>query len=43
MKAAQQEVQKVLEESGLTTNLRDSTLNLTRDQLDKLPIMGKKC
>uniref|UniRef100_A0A3P9KYK9 Cholesterol 7-alpha-monooxygenase n=1 Tax=Oryzias latipes TaxID=8090 RepID=A0A3P9KYK9_ORYLA len=39
MKAAQQEVQKVLEESGSTTNLRDSTLNLTRDQLDKLPIM----
>lgn len=41
MKAAREEVQKVLEDSGLTVDPSDPTLNLTRDQLDNMPVLGK--
>lgn len=41
MKAAQQEVQKVLAVAGLTVSPSDPTLNLTRDQLDNMPVLGK--
>lgn len=40
MKAARKEVQKVLEDSGLTADPSDPTLNLTRDQLDNMPVLG---
>lgn len=41
MKAAREEVQKLLEGSGLTANLSNPSLNLTREQLDSMPVMGK--
>lgn len=41
MKAALEEVQKVLEDAGLTVNPNDPTLNLTREQLDNTPVLGK--
>ncbi len=41
MKAACEEVQKVLKVSGLTVDPTDPTLNLTRDQLDNMPVLGK--
>lgn len=41
MKAANEEVQKVLENSGLKLDLCDPTLNLSRDQLDNMPVLGK--
>uniref|UniRef100_A0A673CIZ8 Cytochrome P450, family 7, subfamily A, polypeptide 1 n=1 Tax=Sphaeramia orbicularis TaxID=375764 RepID=A0A673CIZ8_9TELE len=39
MKAAREEVHKVLEESGLTIDPADPSLNLTRDQLDNMPVL----
>lgn len=41
MKAAHEEVQKVLKDSGLKADPSDPTLNLTRDQLDNMPVLGK--
>lgn len=41
MKAASEEVQKVLKDSGLTVDPINPTLNLTRDQLDNMPVLGK--
>lgn len=39
MKAAGEEVQKILEDSGQTIDPNDPKLNLTRDQLDKMPVL----
>ncbi|XP_061152214.1 cytochrome P450 7A1 [Syngnathus typhle] len=39
MKAAREEVQRVLESSGQTINPSDPTLNLKRDQLDNMPVL----
>lgn len=41
MKAACVEVKKVLDDSGLKVDPSDPTLNLTRDQLDNMPVLGK--
>lgn len=41
MKAAYKEVQKVLNNSGLKVDPIDPTLNLTRDQLNDMPVLGK--
>jgi len=41
MKQARQEVQHILEASGLTVDPGDPTLTLTREQLDNMPVMGK--
>lgn len=41
MKAAYKEVQKVLNNSGLKVDPSDPTLNLTRDQLNNMPVLGK--
>lgn len=41
MKAAREEVQKVLQDSGLKVDPHNPELNLTRDQLDKMPVLGK--
>lgn len=40
MKAAREEVQKVLEEAGLTVDPSNPTLSLSREQLDNMPILG---
>ncbi|KAM9720045.1 cytochrome P450 7A1 [Menidia menidia] len=39
LKAANKEVQKVLEDSGQTVDPSDPTLNLSRDQLDNMPVL----
>ncbi|XP_056276784.1 cytochrome P450 7A1 isoform X2 [Pseudoliparis swirei] len=39
MKQARQEVQHILEASGLTVDPGDPTLTLTREQLDNMPVM----
>uniref|UniRef100_A0A8C3G7Z7 Cytochrome P450, family 7, subfamily A, polypeptide 1 n=1 Tax=Cyclopterus lumpus TaxID=8103 RepID=A0A8C3G7Z7_CYCLU len=39
MKRAYKEVQQVLEDSGLTVDPSNPTLNLTREQLDNMPVM----
>ncbi|KAG8014395.1 Cholesterol 7-alpha-monooxygenase [Nibea albiflora] len=39
MKAACEEVHKVLEDSGLTADPNDPTLKLTREQLDNMPVL----
>ena len=41
MKAANEEVQKVLGNTGLNLDLCDPTLNLSREQLDNMPVLGK--
>lgn len=41
MKAARKEVKSVLEAAGLTVDPSDPALNLTRDQLDNMPVLGK--
>lgn len=41
MKAGRAEVLKILEDSGLTVDPSNPTLNLTRDQLDNMPVLGK--
>lgn len=41
MKAAQKEVERVLRESGPTVDPNELTLNLSRDQLDNMPVLGK--
>lgn len=43
MKAAREEVQKVLQDAGHTADPCDPALNLRRDQLDKMPVLGKIC
>lgn len=39
MKAAQEEVKRVLDAAGLTPDPKNPTLNLTRDQLDNMPVL----
>lgn len=39
MKAASGEVQKVLQDAGLTVNFNDPTLTLSREQLDNMPVL----
>lgn len=41
MKAAREEVQKVLEDAGLTADPNNPTLSFTREQLDNMPVLGK--
>lgn len=43
MRSAREEVQKIF--SGLKVDPYETTLNLTRDQLDNMPVLGKmtKC
>lgn len=41
MKAAREEVQNVLRDSGQTIDPCNPQLNLTRDQLDKMCVLGK--
>lgn len=41
IKAAYKEVNKVLKDSRLKVDPNDPTLNLTRNQLDNMPVMGK--
>lgn len=41
MKAAREEVKKVLEAAGLTVDPNNPTLNLSREQLDDMPVLGK--
>lgn len=40
MKAAREEVHKILEDAGLTADPNNPTLKLTREQLDNLPVLG---
>lgn len=40
MKAAREEVQKILDDAGLTVDPSDPKLKLTRDQLDNMPVLG---
>lgn len=40
MKAAHEEVQKILEDSGLSVDPSDPRLTLTREQLDNMPVLG---
>lgn len=41
MKAAREEVQKVLQDAGQKVDPSDPALNLMREQLDKMPVLGK--
>lgn len=41
MKAAHKEVQKILGDSGKTVDPSNPSLNLTRDQLDNMPVLGE--
>lgn len=41
MKAAREEVQKVFDTFGLKVDPNNSTLNLTREHLDNMPVLGK--
>lgn len=41
MKAAREEVQRVLEAAGQTVNPNDPTINLKREQLDNMPVLGE--
>lgn len=41
LKAAREEVQKLFTDSGLTVHSGDPSLNLTREQLDNMPVLGK--
>lgn len=40
MKAAREEVQKVFDTFGLKVDPNNSTLNLTREHLDNMPVLG---
>lgn len=40
MKAAREEVQKVFDTSGLKIDPDNPTVNLTRDVLDNMPVLG---
>lgn len=41
MEAAREEVQKILQDSGMIVDPCNPELNLTREQLDKMPVLGK--
>lgn len=40
MKAAREEVQRILNESDQTADPNDPRLKLTREQLDNMPVLG---
>lgn len=40
MKAAREEVQRVFDSFGLRIDPHNPTLNLTRDVLDNMPVLG---